>query len=373
MYLSLATNRRFLVLGLLLTVLDCIVPEQGWADSVREVEQIKQKILEWSDSLTAFSGEFHLERMRESDTAPSHFDIVYRWDGENAYFQSTVVNDAVREVETFAVYNGTMEQYSLMGDDGLGIAEITGRDSLPFPWGVYILPDAIFGQHHELSLREVLSSGDSVLLQRDGNRVLSHINRDLGRAVDIYLDAAGHVTRYEWSTRPYELSQDEARALWPGDQFNFRILNISLDLSSYAEIDGVAFPLQVTKTWWQLETASVATHKAMFDTGEITHEEFFVRLCNTPKRIFSNQTFRLDEAAINPVLTDEDFHIEWPEGTEVHTDAQWNVIVTPEEFAVADNPHGYFSYLSIGVGVVSGIVLVAAASMLWRRRGKTQD
>ena len=334
-----------------------------------ELKAIKSALIGWSMSLKTFSGRYHLAYPSEDVPGEKHVEITMRWDGVNAYSEMRSGSPDKPDTEIHTFHQGVLDTYvSQEGRPGYGVTNGQGYAGLPWPWGVYITPEEIFGRHHAYSLADVLGSGESRLLERHGERILSHDNRTLGRSVDIFVDEQNRVKRFEWVRRPLSHSQDELRDLWPGDLFDVRIPKSTLELSNYTEIEGIPFPLDVFKTWWRLDESQAEQVNLMYEAGQIDQEELIVRLHTTPVHEFTHQTFSLDEARLNLPLSDEDFEIDWPSGAEVHDKEEWKAISERRVASVYKGRRRRLYAITALIGVVSAFGLVASGFLLLRRR-----
>ena len=112
-------------------------------------------------------------------------------------------------------------------------------------------PEELFGQHDGRTLAEWLAEGETLLLNKEGHRVLSHRPTE-GLGVDIWLDEGDRVARFDWVLRVApQFSDAEIAAVWPGDPFDVRQVFVSIDLGSYVTLNGVEFPTFARKTWWK--------------------------------------------------------------------------------------------------------------------------
>jgi len=369
-----------------------------------EAESLKNTIILWSRSLESFSGSYRLwqenlmntapaqddikrlGRLLHPDRYPDHFEwrVIIRTTGRNAYFELHELNTVSPtnpdpDVEIYSYYNGVYDSFSRTKGYPICVANDHSRNGLPFPWGGYITPEEIFGRQREFLLGEVLSSGNSRVVERDGLKILSHVKLPVLRTgaqdplkpedvvvfqkcVDVAVDADGHVARIEWVSRPYP-SEETVRQMWPGDPFDLRTKGETLELGDYAEIDGVAFPRQVVKTWWTKNKSDIDAASARYAAGEISQDELRIDVISLPAIERCVQTFTLEKARLNVPLTEADFKIDWPKGVKV-----WDAKEVPPPGAIVGEPCSPYYYPAIVGGVLGILAIIGVVACLIIRR-----
>lgn len=337
------------------------------------IEEIKQTVLEWADSLKTFSGRYRLDLFQEDGTPSKQYRCVLRWDGMNTYYELESGDPDASNIEIFAYHNGLLDTYIMQqGRSSYGISGSVGKQGVPIPWGVHITPEEIFGQNHEYSLAYILSQGVTQLIERDGQWILWHSNPELSCSVDVYVDKQYRVTRLEQVRRPYSYSVEQLQEIFPGDPFDLRVPRTTLILSAYSDFDGVPFPIEVTKIWWQLDEYTAENINSAYEAGAISLEQYIVDMYSVPVYELARQIFRLDDARVNLALTETDFQIEWPKGTRIYTPEE---LANMEEtglaitaFVPSPNPYS----IAVVVGVISILGLITAFVLLKQRNKESK-
>lgn len=265
------------------------------------------------------------------------------------------------DIEIYSLYNGTLAAFTRKKGHPYGVANDQNRQALPFPWGVFITPEEIFGRYYEYTLADVLGSGVSRVVERDGLRILSHVNPTLSRAVDISVDSNGHVTRIERVRRPDIHSQEAIKGIWSGDPFDLRRKTTTLEFADFWEIDGIAFPAEVVKTWWRRDEVTVENANTRYQAGQIDQDELTIALYTAPVNEFNVQFLALEHARLNVPLSEEDFRIDWPDGLNV-VDARY----APGPGEIVRPPLAPYVYIAAAAGAL--LVLGALTAVIMRRR-----
>jgi hypothetical protein len=341
------------------------VVDVSWTDPSTP-DEVKSLLVAWSQSMQTFSGSYDLEQEITADPDTERWRITYRWDGRNVYFQQEWF--VPEGVQTNAYYDGLLHYCSDSSDYSYAVVNDKKKENTEFFWSVYLTPEAIFGQYHELSLADVLAEGTTRFLERDGDRIVSHTNRDLHRAVDIHLDDQDRVKRLEWVRRPFSYSDEQLRTIWSGDPFDLRRKRFSLDLSEYAVIEGVPFPMAATKTWWISNAEAGERLNQAYDRGEISMDELTIGLYTTEENVLNVQRLQFESVALNTVLGKEDFSLDCPENAQVFDESKRQKDNAMEKIALKRPSWPYVRIVAATLGVISfaGIVLTIRA----RRRAK---
>ena len=346
-----------------------VMPAVGFAQegpsAGTETESLKKAILSWSSSLVSFSGTYNLSQLAQEQQNQSAIDwrVILRWDGRNSYLEMETLSGTRpdNDIEIYSLYNGALDIFTRKNGHPYGVANAENREALPFPWGVFITPEEIFGHHYEYTLADVLGSGVSRVVERDGLRILSHVNPTLSRAVDISVDSDGHVTRIEWVRRPHTYSEEAIKGIWSGDPFDLRRKKTSLEFADFWEIDGIAFPAEVVKTWWAIDEVTVEKANTRYEAGQIDQDELTIALYTAPVYEFNVQFLVLEHARLNVPLSEEDFRIDWPDGLNV-LDARY----APGPGEIVRPPRSPYVHIVAAAGAL--LVLGAVTAVIMRRR-----
>lgn len=342
-----------------------------------QTEQVKAAIITWSNSLESFSGSYTLTQINlgqdrisaiqqkldpESYPKAFYWRVVLCWEDDNCYFKLESLSGK-DDSETHAMYNGIYDFLNQKKHHPYGVANDSSRTEFPIPWGVYLTPGEIFGHRKDYTLADVLAAGTTRILERNGKRILSHVNREMEKAVDIMLDDNDRITGIEWVHRPFSYQEDALREVWNGDLFDLRTKKITLNFLEYSDIDGVVFPSKVEKVWWAMDEAAASSVNAQFEAGQISQYELIAGLYTVPVHESTIQTFQLERALLNVPLSEGDFQINWPDGAKVY-DAQRS-LPKPGEIIYPEKRKGVW----IATAVAGSIVfLLMAGIMLYHRK-----
>jgi len=331
-----------------------------------EVDQYIEAAIEWSLSLETFAGTYRLERNRPNEPL-ERLSVEYKFNDSHEFMG--IENTDTLNVEVFSLAGGVMDSmYITEGVDGYGVTDTPDRESLPFPWGVYITPQEIFGQYHDAHVSDVLSSGLSGIYSLDDKTVLYHINYDLRRSVDLWFDDAMNITRIEWMRRPTNVTKEQIDNESEYQIYELAIRKITLDLEDHTVIDGVSFPLRGQKTWWQPDVDAAQVANLRFRNGEIDTVEHAMEFYTILSSQRASQTFELNHASINQPLSAADFEIDFPSGMPVQSDAAWTEELVRNEAVGVHTWQGHLWQLaSIGLVVAGLLGLCGAGFVLYRR------
>lgn len=350
-----------------------------------ELEIVRERLLSWTMSVSTFDMSYRLKRIflaGDQNGSQAQWRFEYRRAGDNFYFREEEFDERgeFSGALTHACINGERQfLQNYPSGNASGIVNITKVTFPYFPWGAYITPEEILGEEMGHPMREMLSSGESLLLEKGGQLVLMHDNHELRKSVKVYFNDALNVTRMDWFVRPYDLSKEDMERLWSGDPLELRLLLNSLVFHDMTEVDGVMFPLRVEKIWWDSDKAAKERTIRRRDSGEISQAEYFVENYSRPQFESAKQTFEIESIRLNQPMSADDFRIQWPENAQLFDD-DTNVPVTNPN-ASGDKPWhlslwGYciprideltVFQISIAFAALS-VVLAATAGIVWALR-----
>lgn len=300
-----------------------------------EAAPLRESLLSWSRSLKSFSGKYTLtqywyDQPEHDPETPLVMQVDYRFDGNNRYMMVAGVPLEPSGVLTrfVARYDGKITERSDILRPGRPVVEITVRidrvDMWPDPVGPYLTPEMFFEAGCDLwSFDEFLSVGSTDLVERNGQRILMHRRYPTDtRRLDIWFDGEGRPESFQHGFGPSG-TDDEVRALWDGDPFDFFNVTYSIDVGDYRLTNGVQFPAWARKVWWDAKLDDGIKRRLIDEqrAGKLTPLEFDVErmLARGPRHEKTVQYFQLDvpSVKVNEPLAEEAFTIEIPAGAHV--------------------------------------------------------
>ena len=357
-------TRCFLYRFLLLSLLS--VSASTYANDVvqlpaEEMEMVKAHLLSWSESLKSFAGNYTIDQLwsQEPERTPLHFDLTYRFQGENRLLTHAFVDSGGKSVvHTDALLDGTLSELHLIDEQSSpnvsGTLGLKAKNWL-FPPGALLSPEILFGNlSEEEPLAEFFSTGETTLHERGGKRFLHHYNN--GTVLVVYFDSKERVTCYELGYS--DLFPAEVAEYWDGDPFEFKSLSKTLELKNYVEINGVSFPSSAVRTVWDFEDGPFEALRARYEAEKWEPIIFHVKACTeldvVPTLV---QHFELDvnTAQVNADLPDLMFKIDYPEET---------VLFSASGERIQPGPGLWFWVLLVGGGIVL-LALLGGGGWYW--------
>lgn len=185
-----------------------VILVSGFASAGSGAEAVKDEILAWAESVRTFHCTYEIEQVRlhgGTRNVPLHRRIEYLRQ-EDDFFIRLEFFDPGKEfqrAEVLAQYGGDGQALyeEAAREHTYGVVQLDQRNDLGFPWGVYLTPEEILGAYHGDTLRQILSEGDSRVIDQQETRVFSHDNWSMHRFVDICLDPEGRVAGIDWVLR----------------------------------------------------------------------------------------------------------------------------------------------------------------------------
>ena len=173
-------------------------------------------------------------------------------------------------------------------------------------------------------MSERLSSGAVYLRERNGQKVLCHVDLDRGERMDLYLDSQYRITRMDKGVLPSREIMQQYLTRRDGDILDLYDVYKTLELSNYRNMGGIDFPLKaVSRTYSTAHgpaPAMMARLVEQLKAGEIDALEMRVQqFTKVPETLFTVWTVVIDPETLelNCVLTDDNFEIEFPRGARV--------------------------------------------------------
>ena len=288
------------------------------------VDQIRDQVMAWSESLISFDGvytlmQYPLGEPATQEQAPIRMRVKYRFQGDDRYIEitdDTVDPQGKGGVLSLVRYGGVVSQRA--DDEREGVrhplsGQINGSE-WPLPEGAFLTPEELFGFRQGKTLADFLAHGETILAHRDGMSVLSH-RADDGNGVDIWLDGSGNVIRLDWVRRLWPTYSDEQiAAVWSGDPFDVRLLLVTLDLGSYKTLNGVNVPTFARKAWWDTIRKKPSGNQSRDRKPSI--EGAIASFTEVTRHERAAQTFELqpEDAQVNVRLGAAKFRLEYTDG-----------------------------------------------------------
>jgi len=310
-----------------------------------ETIPFREALLEWSDSLKSFDGEYVATRpplpagwMSE----PVSKRIVYRFCAAKDawYMQRTdALKDGWGNTGTVDVYQNRI------GDQGTTRREFdynedTGRDDyiflrLNYPEDQlrgppYITPDGLFSPVKLSvygpggSLSAFLNAGESVGYERNGHRILSHRTETGHFRMDFWFDGNDRIIRVEGGLGVM-LSEGDIREIWEGDPYAAFVVYTAIEYGGYENINGVWFPMWAERTRFDYRPygPEVKKVKKQQSANEITFSKMRFELAqhiNEPREKREDQFQLIPEvSSLNVTIPLSPFEIEMPAGAHYST------------------------------------------------------
>lgn len=336
---------RNIGLSLVLVLCFCLTISARGDDTLTvepDAQQKREAVLQWSDSLKSFSGQYtrtyvNLDSSAPDKDVPHVFDIVYRFQGDSQYMDFYSHETGNRE--QCAYFNGNFTILYIPKTPPP--ATITSKHfvksvqrawSPPWPPAMIFSPSAVFQQkilEKDISLRAYLTVGHSLLYKRDGKKVLIHRHPSWGR-VEIALDDSGRVKQIVFAN---DWKEEDIAPYYPGSPLELYDPFYSYSYNNYEHINGVWFPLICVNSQYyggELQDALMAKR----NRGEISPIEAEVQIALGAAFIETNYTtIAYDKASlrINETLSDDEFRIDVPkdalpldaDGFVIHPEERW--------------------------------------------------
>lgn len=295
-------------------------------------ETMLNRILDWSDSLSTFSGQYEL--MEEGEIkGQRQIEIVYRFQGEDFYLEArpNVVTDYTEIA--FSRLNGIGETRIIQGENGTVHGTINIKEKHQLPLGAYILPNDAYGWLNGTNLRQRTNNGIWKIYQEDTKILFSQRTPGKGDGIDIWFDDAlrpleiEHV--YWFNSKGAELTE-----LATSDPFRLTYVRARISLANYTEVGGIQFPLSIARTDFTVDDAQMEAANSAYKENKITLGQLYLTKFDSAKTSSSiTRTMRVDfnpaMISVNEPLSEADFRLVFPEGSRIG-DATRNAAVSSE-------------------------------------------
>lgn len=352
--------------------------------------ELREHVLTWSESLRSFEGYYVINDHAPGETvliegaeydfpaATHQYEIYYAFDGHNRIIKHlppgtlldnpTGVSFPVRfPFSTNAVYEGDVTRLTHTPDADVRYKAYINRDEWRRPMTAPILPEHLFGYEKPSAIPEILRTGETRRVERDGHEVLFHWG--MQHDVDVWVNNEGLITRIDYVGRimPKFAGIDELREHWDGDLFDLRSMSKSIRLANHQLINGVWFPTQAYKTYYGLSEKDRDSWRAFvadMDARGASHAEVFVADATMfPREPQSVTEFTLidpESTSINTPLPSETFQIDIPPSATIIDEA-----VSEQPSGGGDNRTRAFIWKAV---IIMAILLFFASLEVLRRR-----
>ncbi len=337
-----------------------------------EASDKREAVLEWSESLRTFSGDYRRTFInydsRDPDVGvPKIMEITYRFDGDRKYLDA--YSHDLKNHDRCAFLNGQFTQVLAM--DTPPEATITSKHFVKHldgewapTWPVEMIspPTMAFQQERvvaaDTSLEDFFAQGHTLIVNRDGKNLLVHRNPDFGR-IEIVLDPLDRIVELTYLS---DWKKEELAPFYDGSPLDLHYPSIGWRYHDYENINGVWFPLHVEQIYYT-GGPLLSEIMARRNAGELDPYAAEVEIATTVSFMeqgVSTIDYVRDSLRLNEALDDDLFHVE-VQGDALELDTAGVVIVD-------EIPGSWWSrYWLLLIVVTVAAAALAAGVIYWIR------
>ncbi|HIJ64471.1 MAG TPA: hypothetical protein HPP77_00865 [Candidatus Hydrogenedentes bacterium] len=290
-------------------------------DLANDAEAIRDVLVARADSVASFSGAYVTTHIVEGSD-PFKVWREMQFSGPDVYWHSewTYVNGDQRAL-TVAELNGVITSLDVRRYDDKPAPPPSGqigRSRWPYPVGTILEPRHLIGYTLGRPLADALDEGELVVRTEGDYTVLTVLIRHNHYRLDCHLDDEYRLIRIEGGLIPKQsLAEKVIRERGVGLLDLFRPKQIR-EFSDYVVINGIDFPLRLKRTTLRIDKALKSAWIEELESGKIDETEFALRKYSrggAEERAIQTIEMDPETVCLNPILSDEDFRILFPEGT----------------------------------------------------------
>jgi hypothetical protein len=299
-------------------------------------EELQNYLLESTEQVQSFSGQYAFTQ-ENSNGFKINAVHDYRFQGDNLYIshdeeipESDPRSEQGRRLEIASRFNGVTSSFSsaptaVPGEPAILQGRI-GWNEMPIEQEAYLSPNSILGTPIAQSVREQFASGETELVQENGEWILRHYDWEHCLRRDYTFDNELHLRSTKTGTIPHRYVADFcAQAGYPKESLFH--LNETVEMSEYQVVSGAPLPMNVARTLYEHTISKERQNEFLEKFGNAAQGDVsadmlpyileFYGQTNPSTTVRARQEIRFDVEGlkINELLTDEDFKISYPKGT----------------------------------------------------------
>ena len=378
--LKVRLNHSFFVIGAILVLVfgaEVVnAADIGQLSVSQEAAPLHASVLAWSQGLKTYSLSYvvsewwlYYSGAPVTSDQPRISEITLRWDGQNKYAHWQRL-DEPGTVYQGSFYDGkciTLSSFNLDAEDN---APVHVTWDTPETYFAFDIPERslyapMFAVGSETffspSLAELLSEGESNVIERDGRLVLRHVFQGK-RVFEFDFDSQGRVNTV---SHYFIYTRDMLAGYYDGDPFDLPNPQDMFEYSDYVLVSGFWFPLSVRHTLYAPGPDAEPLFTAI-ETGQLDSRTAWIEIQRQglfTESIFATIQYDPDSLIINEPLDEAAFHIDMPK----------NVTIMRRVPALAGSHYGVpiqnkpaFTIVAVGLGVL--LLVAVSGAVVWRRK-----